>query len=183
MKSYHLCVLSWFRLHTETGNIWTHLIAFIASLAYLAYYMSLTIGADIEFEIFFILFYFAAAINCWLFSGKGQTEVKFASSSLTSNDPSKVCFHTFRCHSPRVLRRSECLDYFGILVFAVSAFLPVIYFLFRCDTLWRYIYLGALLILSIGILFLISWEPFSKDKYRIYKVIAFSRQGSSKSSI
>lgn len=153
LKSYHLCVLSWFRLHTETGNIWTHLIAFIASLAYLAYYMSLTIGADIEFEIFFILFYFAAAINCWLFS---------------------VCFHTFRCHSPRVLRRSECLDYFGILVFAVSAFLPVIYFLFRCDTLWRYIYLGALLILSIGILFLISWEPFSKDKYRIYKVIAFS---------
>ena len=92
--------------------------------------------------------------------------------------PQKVCFHTFRCHSPRVLRRSECLDYFGILVFSVSAFLPVIYFLFRCDTSWRYIYLSALLILSIGILFLISWEPFSRDEYRIYKVIAFSSQGS-----
>lgn len=70
------------------------------------------------------------------------------------------------------------MDYFGILVFTVSAFLPVIYFLFRCDTLWRYIYLGALLILSIGILFLISWEPFSRDEYRIYKVIAFSSQES-----
>ena len=96
---------------------------------------------------------------------------------MTSNDPCEVCFHTFRCHSPRVLRRSECLDYFGILVFAGSAFLPVIYFLFRCDILWRYIYLSALFILSIGILFLISWEPFSRDEYRIYKVIAFSRQG------
>ena len=70
------------------------------------------------------------------------------------------------------------MDYFGILVFTVSAFFPVIYFLFRCDTLWRYIYLGALLILSIGILFLISWEPFSRDEYRIYKVIAFSSQES-----
>ena len=96
---------------------------------------------------------------------------------MTWKDPLTVCFHTFRCHSPRVLRRSECLDYFGILVFAGSAFLPVIYFLFRCDTLWRHIYLSALLILSIGILFLISWEPFSRDEYRIYKVIAFSRQG------
>ena len=72
MKSYRLCILSWFRLHTETGNIWTHLIAFIATLIYLAYYMSLTIGDDIEFEMFFILFYFAAAINCWLFSGTGS---------------------------------------------------------------------------------------------------------------
>ena len=86
----------------------------------------------------------------------------------------QVCFHTFRCHSPRVLRRSECLDYFGILVFALSAFLPVIYFLFRCVPLWRNLYVGSLLVLSMGILVLISWEPFSKDKYRIYKVIAFS---------
>ena len=82
LKSYRLCILSWFRLHTETGNIWTHLIAFIASLAYLAYYMSLTIGADFEFETFFILFYFAAAINCWLFSGTGSTDRYLTSSDL-----------------------------------------------------------------------------------------------------
>ena len=82
LKSYRLCILSWFRLHTETGNIWTHLIAFIASLAYLAYYMSLTIGADFEFETFFILFYFAAAING---SGKVKKNKKCFEFNISSN--------------------------------------------------------------------------------------------------
>ena len=110
LKSYRLCILSWFRLHTETGNIWTHLIAFIASLAYLAYYMSLTIGADFEFDTFFILFYFAAAINCWLFSGTGSngrylidlivpSDDIWRSISMTLNDPKKsVSIHFDAIH-------------------------------------------------------------------------------------
>ena len=29
LESFKLCYSSWFRLHTETGNIWSHFIGFI----------------------------------------------------------------------------------------------------------------------------------------------------------
>ena len=102
-----------------------------------------------------------------------------------------VNFHTFRCYSKTILRRAECFDYCGILCFALSAFLPIVYNLFLCDIflqvicqyffrnystigIIKKIYMGGLTFTGIMILFLINWEPFSRLEYRLYRTMTFS---------
>ncbi len=81
LPSIKACFKSWFRLHTETGNIWTHFIgAFIFMVT--AYYFLTRPHIDIDFkEKMVFLTFFTGAIVCLLCS---------------------ALFHTFYCYSPSV---------------------------------------------------------------------------------
>lgn len=81
LPSFKACLMSIFRLHTETGNIWTHLIGCIFFLG-LSLYLYLFSPYTLNFEDKIVFgIYFLAVTVCLFFS---------------------TVFHTFSCHSHEV---------------------------------------------------------------------------------
>lgn len=83
LKSFRACFKSIFRIHTETGNIWTHLLGCVAFVGIFAYFMSRpSIEVQWQEKAVFSAF-FCGAILCMGFSW---------------------LFHTVYCHSERIGR-------------------------------------------------------------------------------
>jgi adiponectin receptor len=81
MPSFKECFASIFRLHTETVNIWTHLLGTLFFIITLIYFISRpTSEVHIEKKLTFGAF-FVGAIICLLFS---------------------TLYHTVYCHSPEI---------------------------------------------------------------------------------
>lgn len=86
LESFRLCFKSIFRIHTETGNIWTHLLGFVAFVCVTLYLflrpVSLTnpFPRDITEKIVFGSF-LGGAIFCLAFS---------------------TLYHTMDCHSDKI---------------------------------------------------------------------------------
>nr|XP_014434382.2 LOW QUALITY PROTEIN: adiponectin receptor protein 2-like [Pelodiscus sinensis] len=109
MPSFRACFRSIFRLHTETGNIWTHLIGFIFFLALGIGYMfspNMNYVAPVQERVVFGTFFLGANL-CLCFSW---------------------LFHTVYCHSERVSRAFSKLDYSGITLLIVGSFVPWLYY-------------------------------------------------------
>lgn len=81
LPSFGACFKSVFRIHTETGNIWTHLLGCIMFIGVAAYFLTRP-SFEIQFQekLIFSAF-FAGAIICLGFS---------------------FAFHTLSCHSEMV---------------------------------------------------------------------------------
>ena len=86
LKSFRLCFKSIFRIHSETGNIWTHLLGFVAFVCVAFYFflrpitLSNPFPKGIQEKLVFGSF-FAGALFCLAFS---------------------TLFHTMDCHSDKV---------------------------------------------------------------------------------
>ena len=86
LDSFQLCFKSIFRIHTETGNIWTHLIGFIAFVCVTLYFFFKPVTLTSPFpnsvseKIVFGSF-FGGALFCLAFS---------------------TLYHTMYCHSDRI---------------------------------------------------------------------------------
>jgi adiponectin receptor len=86
LESFRLCFKSMFRIHTETGNIWTHLLGFIAFVCVTLYFylrpvtLSNPFPRDIT-EKFVFGSFFAGALFCLAFS---------------------TLYHTMDCHSDKI---------------------------------------------------------------------------------
>lgn len=81
LPSIKACFKSMFRIHTETGNIWTHLIGSISFIAVAVYFLSRP-SIEIKMQEKFVFgAFFLGAIICLVCS---------------------TLFHTFCCFSPRV---------------------------------------------------------------------------------
>lgn len=152
LHSHRLCWWSLFRIHTETGNIWTHLLAGLLFIGLLLYFSLYPTSPSIDDQLL-LSFYLACGIFCWFFS---------------------TYFHTVRCHSKNVHHKAERLDYCGILFYSFSAFLPVIYYIFLCDDLLRYVYMGSLSTVGFIVLCLSQCEMFGRNEYRVLRAMIFS---------
>lgn len=83
LPSFSACFKSIFRVHTETGNIWTHLLGCVAFIGVALYFLSRpSVEIQIQEKIIFGAF-FAGAIICLGFS---------------------FAFHTLSCHSVEIGR-------------------------------------------------------------------------------
>lgn len=81
LPSFRVCFKSVFRIHTETGNIWTHLLGCVAFIGVACYFLSRpSIEIQLQEKIVFGAF-FLGAIICLGFS---------------------FAFHTLCCHSETV---------------------------------------------------------------------------------
>ncbi len=81
LPSVKACFKSIFRIHTETGNIWTHLIGAISFVAIAIYFWTRP-TIEVQFQEKFIFgAFFIGAIVCLVCS---------------------TLFHTFYCYSPNV---------------------------------------------------------------------------------
>ena len=163
MYSFRGCFKSMFRMHTETWNIWTHLIGFSFFLVlvggiyifgdYITYWFE-----DVQIhslpwdEQLVMMFFFAGAMGCLLCS---------------------TLFHTFANHSEGVFQLFIRLDYSGIAFLITGSSIPAYYYGFYCTTISGCTHIGILLILCAMCVTVSMWSKFSTPKYRPLRFAIF----------
>ncbi|XP_028669177.1 adiponectin receptor protein 1-like isoform X1 [Erpetoichthys calabaricus] len=154
MPSFRACFRSIFRLHTETGNIWTHLIGFFFFLILGIGYMfspNINFVAPVQEKVVFGMF-FLGAVLCLCFSW---------------------LFHTVYCHSEKVSRTFSKLDYSGIALLIMGSFVPWLYYSFYCSPQPRLIYLVIICVLGITAIVVSQWDRFATPQYRAVRAGVF----------
>ncbi|XP_069821137.1 adiponectin receptor protein 2 isoform X2 [Dendropsophus ebraccatus] len=147
MPSFRACFRSIFRIHTETGNIWTHLLGCVFFLCLGIFYMfrpNMAFIAPVQEKVVFGLF-FLGAILCLSFSW---------------------LFHTVYCHSEGVSRVFSKLDYSGIALLIMGSFVPWLYYSFYCNPQPCFIYLIIICVLGIAAIIVSQWDLFATPQYR-----------------
>jgi len=157
LNSFKECFKSIFGIHSETGNIWTHLIGFVAfvTLAIIFYVKPLCDNCHTDIELrekLIFLFFFLGAILC------------LGLSSL---------FHTVCCHSEHISKLFCKLDYVGISLLTVGSFVPWIYYGFYCQFVPKVVYLTIISLLGVGAIIVTMMDKFSTSEYRPLRALLF----------
>ena len=118
--SFRDCLHSIFRLHNETGNIWTHLLPSILYVIKICLLFALAPRFDITEQVFLGLFY-GSAVICFILS---------------------TLYHTMNCHSEIVSHLFSKFDYCGIAILIMGSYVPWIWLAFYCNHYYRNIYIG-----------------------------------------
>jgi len=145
LKSFLACFQSIFRVHTETGNIWTHLVGAWIFIGITIYFLvRQSVHMPLIEKVVFCTF-FAGAIICLSFSW---------------------LFHTVSCHSPLVSYVFSKMDYCGIAILTMGSFVPWLYYGFYCQTFTKVVYLVGILLLGSTAIVVSLWDKFSAPEYR-----------------
>lgn len=145
LNSFWACFKSIFRIHTETGNIWTHLLGFIAFIGVTTYFLTRP-SLEIQWQEKAVFSaFFAGAILCLGFS---------------------FLFHTVFCHSEKVGRLFNKLDYCGIALLTMGSFVPWLYYSFYCRLEPKITYLALIFVLGTGCIVVSMWDKFAQPKFR-----------------
>ncbi|XP_061815386.1 adiponectin receptor protein 2-like, partial [Nerophis lumbriciformis] len=147
MPSFRACFRSIFRIHTETGNIWTHLLGCLFFLCLGLMYMfrpNMSFVAPVQEKVAIGMF-FLGAILCLSFSW---------------------LFHTVYCHSEGVSRVFSKLDYSGIAFLIMGSFVPWLYYSFYCSPQPCFIYLMVVCVLGLAAITVSQCDFFATPQYR-----------------
>lgn len=151
-NSFVACFKSVFRIHTETGNIWTHLLGMIAFLGITAYFLSRpTLEIQWQEKAVFSAF-FIGAIMCLGFSW---------------------VFHTVYNHSQRIGKLFNKLDYCGIAFLTMGSFVPWLYYGFYCQMGVKIIYMVLTFSLGTACIVVSLWDKFSEPRFRALRAAVF----------
>ena len=164
MNSVKECFKSMFRIHSQTGNIWTHFIGFLVFIiiTILFYaepsFQEMHKNLNFEEEIIFLIF-FIGVNACLCFSW---------------------LYHTLQCHSEGVSKFFEKLDYLGILLNIAGCFFPLIYycpsivaFSFYCQYTMKMIYLTSSSILWLSAVIIVFKKKFGALEYKLTRAAVF----------
>lgn len=156
LPSFTECFKSIFRIHTETGNIWTHLLGCIAFIGAMVVFITrpseeLPLSDKLALGTFFM-----GAIVC--------LGLSFA-------------FHTVYCHSEFVGKLFSKLDYCGIAILITGSFVPWLYYGFYCKVRPMIIYLTVVIILGIAAMIVSLWDKFSESRFRPLRAGVFATFG------
>lgn len=131
--SYGACITSWFRLHNETVNIWSHLVGTITFLYWLTLILfNPPLQNSSYIELLPLIIQLVSYIVCML---------------------SSTLFHTFSCHSEAAHRSWRFTDHFGILFALFGTYVSLISNSFRCNPPWMQLHLIAVFLLFIWVIF------------------------------
>lgn len=149
LGSFKSCVKSIFSLHTETYNIWSHLIGSVLFIGIAGSIMS----SSLDFtDKLMIGAYALSVIICFSLS---------------------TFYHIFSCHSATVGNLFCRLDYCGICILITGSFFPCIYYGFYCDYFPKIFYTVLVLILSlITVIFSLN-EKFNHPKFKPLRALVF----------
>lgn len=149
-----------FRIHNETGNIWSHLIGFLAFIYAAIHVFSLPnspfMNPYMEKAIFMTFFF--GAIICLGFSWT---------------------FHTACCHSNNVLCIFAKLDYSGIALMIMGSMMPWLYYVFYCDTIFRFTYMLIMCVIGTLCVLVSQSSTFARPEYRGLRAGLFAGFGCS----
>lgn len=156
LPSFSACFRSIFRIHTETGNIWTHLLGCLAFVGMAVYFLTRP-PVEIQWQekVVFASF-FLGAIMCMGMS---------------------FTFHTVSCHSEKVGKLFSKLDYCGIALLIIGSFVPWLYYGFYCDTQPKLIYLTVVIVLGIAAVVVSLWDKFGEPRFRPLRAGVFTGFG------
>ncbi|XP_037947560.1 adiponectin receptor protein isoform X2 [Teleopsis dalmanni] len=156
LPSFSACFKSIFRLHTETGNIWTHLLGCVAFIAMASYFLTRpSLEIPLQEKVIFSTF-FLGAIICLGFS---------------------FAFHTLSCHSIEIGRLFSKLDYCGIAFLIMGSFVPWLYYGFYCHYQPKVIYLSIVCVLGCLSIIVSLWDKFSEPRLRPLRAGVFMSFG------
>ncbi|KAK1339667.1 hypothetical protein QTO34_018221 [Cnephaeus nilssonii] len=147
MPSFRACFRSIFRIHTETGNIWIHLLGFVLflCLGILTMLRPNMYFMDPLQEKVVLGMFFLSTLLCLGFSW---------------------LFHTVYCHSEKVSQTFSKLDYSGIAILIMGSFVSWLYYSFYCSPQSRLIYLSIICVLGISAIIVAQWDRFGTPKHR-----------------
>uniref|UniRef100_A0A914Y390 Adiponectin receptor protein n=1 Tax=Panagrolaimus superbus TaxID=310955 RepID=A0A914Y390_9BILA len=156
LPSIRSCLKSIFSIHSETGNIWTHLLGCIAFFILAVWFLiEAKEGTNLQEKIIFS-FFFAGAILC--------LGLSFA-------------FHTFICHSPTASKIFSKLDYAGITTLIIGSFIPYIYYCFYCRLEPKIIYISMICIFGLAAIIVSMLDKFSEIAFRPVRAGVFLAMG------
>jgi len=153
LPSFRECFKSIFRIHTETGNIWTHLLGVVAFIGLSLYFVSRpAVEIDHQEKAVFMAF-FSGAIVCLGLS---------------------FTYHTVCCHENRFIGKLFAkFDYCGIAFLTVGSFVPWLYYSFYCNYLTKVLYMSLVIVLGILAVVVSLWDKFGTPRYRPYRALVF----------
>ncbi|XP_067141221.1 adiponectin receptor protein-like [Centruroides vittatus] len=152
LPSFSACFRSIFRIHTETGNIWTHLLGCLFFIGIATYFLSQPSNLVQWQEKVVFATFFAGAIACLGMS---------------------FTFHTVHCHSEKVGKLFSKLDYCGIALLIIGSFVPWLYYGFYCDFQHKVIYLMLVIVLGAAAIVVSLWDKFSEPRFRTLRAGVF----------
>lgn len=156
LPSIRACIKSMFRLHTETWNIWTHLLGMVlflfVALCLFLFQMSESISSVPWYEKLVIGAFFLGVVLCLSCS---------------------FLFHMLNCHSPHVAHLFSRLDYSGIALLVTGSSIPFYYYSYYCAQFSRYLHMTIVVVLCILCMCVSLWSKFSHPKYRPLRALMF----------
>ena len=163
MNSFRGCTKSMFRMHTETWNIWTHLLGFI-------FFLFLCGGAYVYGDC--ITHYFED-IHIRSLPLDGQLMLLFFFVSAMTCLSCSCMFHLFSNHSHGMYHLFSKLDYSGIAVLITGSSIPAYYYGFYCTDFAKYTHITILTLLCIGCVCVSMGNKFGSPKYRPLRFAVF----------
>lgn len=154
--SFTGCIFSAFRCHSETGNIWTHLIGSLVTLGLAIYCFAARLHRLHWTEQVVYAVFFLSGVLCMGFS---------------------CMFHTLINHSPKVFKFFSRLDYLGIALLIVGSNVPWIYYAHFCRPLAYVLYTASFILVGVIGTIVTLWDEFDKPKYRTLRAIVFLTMG------
>lgn len=149
LKSVKECLRSMFMLHSETGNIWTHLIA--AVIMAILFIRHLNTSESFQESLFFSLF-FLGNIGCMTISST---------------------YHTFICYSRQVCRFLAKMDYCGIISMTILSWSPFVYYCFcYCSFTVKVYFFFIIFVLFLG-LTMVMREDFLRPQGHAKRISVF----------
>ncbi|XP_066926606.1 adiponectin receptor protein 1-like [Clytia hemisphaerica] len=163
LPSFKECFGSMFRIHSETGNIWTHFVGLILVIIamFIVYLSPEDALGDFpkgwEEYLVFTAFFIGATL-CLGFSW---------------------LFHTCSCHSKKASALFSKLDYTGIACMIMGSFVPAIYYGFYCNFYAKLGYTVSMLTLGTISIIVSLWDKFATPAFRPIRAGVFLALGCS----
>jgi len=153
LPSFRECFKSIFRIHTETGNIWTHLLGVVAFLVLAIYFITRPVTEiEVQEKMVFMSF-FAGAVVCMGLS---------------------FTFHTVCCHQNKFIGKLFAkFDYCGIAFLTVGSFVPWLYYSFYCSYTPKVVYMVIVVLLGILAVIVSLWDKFGTPSLRPFRAGVF----------
>ncbi|XP_059286316.1 heptahelical transmembrane protein 1-like [Lycium ferocissimum] len=200
-------LLSIFRWHNETLNVWTHLLGFIlfvvltlsnvVQVPQLADFMTmfnwnLPTSGDVNVSNKSKEYFGGPARLIDLKQDQNLQLDMMSTNRVTSETTwpfyvflagSMFCLlsssicHLFSCHSHKLNTLLLRMDYVGITVMIITSFFPPIYYIFQCSPHWQIVYLSGITIMGICTIITLLSPVFSTGKYRSFRAVLFMSMG------
>ncbi|ORY39605.1 pPR-type GPCR protein [Rhizoclosmatium globosum] len=144
MGNYRDCFYSLLYVHNETGNIFSHLIGSLLHLGWLIY--MLTSSANLVKSTVFITGDVVSG-DAELISTITWKDFAVVSAFMVSAIACmglSAAFHTFHCHSFKVSKAWNKLDFAGIAGLIAGSNIPFIYYGFYCEIKFQTLYIALM---------------------------------------
>ncbi|XP_076923228.1 heptahelical transmembrane protein 1-like [Bidens hawaiensis] len=195
-------LVSLLRWHNETLNVWTHLIGFVVFLG-----LTITNLMHVpQVSDFLNLLTWSFPLNSdgnvshnSLMNTPKLIDLKHESPVDMETGPplmaitrwpffvfqggsmfcllSSTSCHLFSCHSHCLNLVLLQMDYAGITAMIITSFFPPIYYIFQCEPMWQFVYLGGITVMGVFTIVTLLSPSLSSGKFRSFKAFLFMGMG------